>query len=104
MAFDGPEGDERPPPGLGRRHALTNQMLGFGLEVKPELLVEPALGVSGPNNRTGAGGEPFASRLSYPRGFAPRTPLHARSRAASPARSARVARSRSSLALWNEPS
>ena len=30
--------------------------------------------------------------FSYPRGFAPRTPLHALSRAASPARSDRVAR------------
>ena len=34
----------------------------------------------------------------YPRGFAPRTPPHALSRAASPARSVRVARSRRSLA------
>src|SRR5262249_39176926 len=33
-------------------------------------------------------------------GFAPRTPLHALSLAASPARSDRVARSRRSLALW----
>src|SRR5947207_246241 len=32
--------------------------------------------------------------LSYPRGVAPRTPPHALSRAASPARSVRVARSR----------
>src|SRR4051794_22535183 len=37
----------------------------------------------------------IAIRLTqaYPRGFAPRTPLHALSRAASPARSVRVARS-----------
>jgi hypothetical protein len=35
----------------------------------------------------------------YPRGFAPRTPLHALSRAASPARSVRVARSLRSLAF-----
>src|SRR5215831_17321478 len=35
---------------------------------------------------------------SYPRGFAPRTPLHALSLAASPARSVRVARSQCSLA------
>ena len=34
----------------------------------------------------------------YPKGFAPRTPPHALSRAASPARSVRVARSRCSLA------
>ena len=38
----------------------------------------------------------------YPRGFAPRTPLHATSRTASPARSGRVARSPCSLAVWNE--
>src|SRR5918992_3284206 len=37
----------------------------------------------------------------YPRGFAPRTPLHAPSLAAAPARSGRVARSRRSLAPWN---
>src|SRR5262245_39748704 len=37
-------------------------------------------------------------RNIYPRGFAPRTPLHALSLAASPARSDRVARSRRSLA------
>src|SRR6185312_7239814 len=36
--------------------------------------------------------------ISYPRGFAPRTPPHALSRAASPARSFRVARSPRSLA------
>src|SRR6187549_1653707 len=36
--------------------------------------------------------------LSHPRGVAPRTPLHALSRAASPARSVRVARSLRSLA------
>ena len=40
--------------------------------------------------------------LSYPMGFAPRTPLHAPSRAAAPARSGRVARSHGSLAPWNE--
>ena len=40
--------------------------------------------------------------LSYPRGFAPRTPLHAPSRAAAPARSGRVARSHGSLAPCNE--
>ena len=39
---------------------------------------------------------------AYPRGFAPRTPRHALSRAASPARSGRVARSPCSLAPWNE--
>ena len=39
---------------------------------------------------------------TYPRGFAPRTPLHAPPRAASPARSGRVARSHRSLALLNE--
>src|SRR6478672_4171594 len=38
--------------------------------------------------------------ILYPRGFAPRTPLHARSRAASPARSARVAHSLRSFASW----
>ena len=37
--------------------------------------------------------------VDNPRGFAPRTPRHALSRAASPARSARVARSPGSLAL-----
>ena len=37
-----------------------------------------------------------------PRGFAPRTPLHALSRAASTARSDRVARSHGSLASWSE--
>jgi len=37
-----------------------------------------------------------------PRGFAPRTPLHALSRAASTARSDRVARSHGSLASWGE--
>src|SRR4051794_12204494 len=37
---------------------------------------------------------------SFPRGFAPRTPLHALSLAAAPARSDRVARSRCSLAPW----
>src|SRR6476661_6850093 len=37
--------------------------------------------------------------ISYPRGFAPRSPLHALSRAASSARSVRVARSLRSLAL-----
>jgi TonB family protein len=37
--------------------------------------------------------------LPYPRGFAARTPLHALSRAASPARSVRVARSLYSLAV-----
>jgi len=41
---------------------------------------------------------PGANQL-HPRGFAPRTPLHALSRAASPARSVRVARSLRSLAL-----
>ena len=39
---------------------------------------------------------------SYPRGVAPRTPLHALSLAASPARSGRVARSLCSLAPWND--
>ena len=42
------------------------------------------------------------SGTSHPRGFAPRTPLHAPSRAASPARSGRVARSHGSLAPGNE--
>src|SRR6476660_8942966 len=37
-----------------------------------------------------------------PRGFAPRTPRHALSRAASTARSDRVARSHGSLASWGE--
>jgi CubicO group peptidase (beta-lactamase class C family) len=40
--------------------------------------------------------------VSNPRGFAPRTPLHALSRAAAPARSARVARSPGSLAPCSE--
>jgi hypothetical protein len=40
----------------------------------------------------------------FPRGFAPRTPRHALSRAASPARSDRVARSPRSLALIRPPS
>src|SRR6188474_3086689 len=38
-------------------------------------------------------------RLLHPRGFAPRTPLHALSRAASPARSVRVAHSLRSFAM-----
>ena len=41
----------------------------------------------------------LASRPVQPRGFAPRTPLHALSRAASAGASGRVARSRRSLAL-----
>ena len=41
--------------------------------------------------------------VSDPRGFAPRTPRHAPSLAASPARSGRVARSRRSLATRNAP-
>src|SRR4051812_1856795 len=50
--------------------------------------------------RTGLRSRPTSSCLPpvSPRGFAPRTPLHALSLAASPARSARVARSRGSLA------
>ena len=45
--------------------------------------------------------EPCRSRVN-PRGFAPRTPRHALSRAASTARSDRVARSHGSLASWGE--
>ena len=46
-------------------------------------------------------GEHRRANLVYPRGFAPRTPRHALSRAAAPARSARVARSPCSLASGN---
>src|SRR5262249_18713208 len=41
--------------------------------------------------------------IVQPRGFAPRTPLHALSRAASPARSVRVAHSLRSFALRGRP-
>ena len=50
MTLDRTEGDERPPPRVGRRHAFTNQVLGFGLEVKAELLGETRLGVAGPED------------------------------------------------------
>src|SRR5918994_1861020 len=46
----------------------------------------------------GAHSLPTPRIISPPRGLAPRTPLHAPSRAASPARSGHVARSRCSLA------
>ena len=53
--------------------------------------------VSAGSHAAGSSSTPISSRSSrsihQPRGFAPRTPLHALSRAASPARSDRVARS-----------
>src|SRR5262249_4881962 len=45
---------------------------------------------------------PTPAAVLNPRGFAPRTPLHALSRAASPARSVRVARSWYSLAPFRQ--
>ena len=67
ITLDRAECDERPPPRFGRRHAFTNQMLGFGLEVKSELLVETRLRVTGPKNRTGAGSQPLPADSSTPR-------------------------------------
>src|SRR5207245_9257249 len=53
-----------------------------------------------PGQRREAG---HGSNHSYPRGFAPRTPLHALSRAAAPPRSVRVAHSLRSFAPTSHP-
>ena len=98
-----------PPPwlqkvGRFRGTAEDSRGLGDGVESSlhqpfaPETRVSrdfPKLPLRGCNSRR--------LHQHYSRGFAPRTPLHALSLAASPARSDRVARSLRSLAALNTP-
>jgi lysophospholipase L1-like esterase len=88
-------------------------MLGADGRPRPELYVDDGLHMTpagyeiwknalAPVLTQGRSSRMPAPHQSHPRGLAPRTARHALSRAASPARSARVARSPCSLAPWSE--